>query len=314
MIDNLPHISSRRDIFVSFTAADRAWATWIAWVLEEESFSVVFQDWDFRHNFVEEMHAAQKNTDRTLCVFSDAYFASKNATAEMWARFAEDPKFIIPVKVSSVSDLGLLRPLIYADLENCTEEEARERLMKVVRGPTRPTRKPAFPGARVIQDKPAYPLPFGSTSTGEIDQPRTSPNVGTSDGGTKLGKTKKKWWKLLTLTGCFIGSASVYFLPVPPVTDSKVCEDPKYGVKSYKTSSSRTISTSWDRMKKDQAMWCKEVTSTMRSDQPSKEISLVSSQEDNRSECPLPSCLMLYRYSCTMNIAEDPVYNTGPCS
>jgi hypothetical protein len=37
----------KRDFFVSFNQADRAWATWIGWVLEEAGYSVFFQDWDF---------------------------------------------------------------------------------------------------------------------------------------------------------------------------------------------------------------------------------------------------------------------------
>ena len=32
----------------SFNQGDCAWATWIAWVLEE-AYSVLFQDWDLRH-------------------------------------------------------------------------------------------------------------------------------------------------------------------------------------------------------------------------------------------------------------------------
>ena len=40
--------NSKRDFFVSFNQADRAWATWIAWALEEAGYSVWFQDWDFR--------------------------------------------------------------------------------------------------------------------------------------------------------------------------------------------------------------------------------------------------------------------------
>ena len=35
----------QRDFFVSFNQADRAWAAWISWVLEEKGYSVFFQDW-----------------------------------------------------------------------------------------------------------------------------------------------------------------------------------------------------------------------------------------------------------------------------
>jgi hypothetical protein len=48
----------KRDFFISFNQADRAWATWIAWVLEEAGYSVFFQDWDFKRNFVLEMDRA----------------------------------------------------------------------------------------------------------------------------------------------------------------------------------------------------------------------------------------------------------------
>ena len=48
------------DFFVSYTSADRAWAEWIAYVLEEEGFSIIIQAWDFRpgSDFVLEMHKA----------------------------------------------------------------------------------------------------------------------------------------------------------------------------------------------------------------------------------------------------------------
>ena len=62
--------NDKRDFFVSFNQADRAWATWIAWVLEEAGYSVFFQDWDFRGNFVEQMHQAQPGSRRTLAVLS----------------------------------------------------------------------------------------------------------------------------------------------------------------------------------------------------------------------------------------------------
>ena len=42
------------DFFVSFTGADRDWARWIAWHLEDAGFRVFFQDWDIGpgRNFV----------------------------------------------------------------------------------------------------------------------------------------------------------------------------------------------------------------------------------------------------------------------
>ena len=33
----------KRDFFISFTKTDSDWAAWVAWVLEEEGFSVFFR-------------------------------------------------------------------------------------------------------------------------------------------------------------------------------------------------------------------------------------------------------------------------------
>jgi hypothetical protein len=38
---------ARRDFFISYTQADRAWAEWIAWQLEEARYTTVLQAWDF---------------------------------------------------------------------------------------------------------------------------------------------------------------------------------------------------------------------------------------------------------------------------
>src|SRR3954451_25281076 len=92
-----------RDFFVSFNQADRTWATWIAWELEEAGYSVWFQDWDFRGNFVEHMDRAHRETERTLAVLSDDYIRSEFTLAEWSARFRQDPAarkgLLIPVKV-----------------------------------------------------------------------------------------------------------------------------------------------------------------------------------------------------------------------
>jgi TIR domain len=34
------------DFFVSYTQADRGWAVWIAWLLEEAGYRVLVQAWD----------------------------------------------------------------------------------------------------------------------------------------------------------------------------------------------------------------------------------------------------------------------------
>jgi TIR domain len=56
------------DFFISYTAADRAWAEWIAWQLESERYTTVLQAWDFvpGENFVVRMRDALEQADRTI--------------------------------------------------------------------------------------------------------------------------------------------------------------------------------------------------------------------------------------------------------
>src|SRR4051812_50048708 len=79
----------KRDFFVSFNKADRSWATWIAWVLEEAGYTVFFQDWDFKGNFVLEMDKAHQQSSRTIAVLSPDYLASRFTAPEWAARFAK---------------------------------------------------------------------------------------------------------------------------------------------------------------------------------------------------------------------------------
>ena len=77
------------DFFISFTSADRPWASWIAWELEAAGYSVVFQDWDFApgSDFVIKMQRAAAETDRTVAVLSPNYFSSGFTQPEWSAAF-----------------------------------------------------------------------------------------------------------------------------------------------------------------------------------------------------------------------------------
>ena len=58
------------DFFVSYTSADRTWAEWVAWQLEQAGYRVIVQAWDFEpgDNFVVRMRDALEQADRTLGV------------------------------------------------------------------------------------------------------------------------------------------------------------------------------------------------------------------------------------------------------
>ena len=155
-----------RDFFISFNQADRVWATWIAWTLEEAGYSVFFQDWDFTGNFILEMDRAHTHSRRTIAVVSPDFLASRFAAPEWAARFAEDAAsdhdLLIPVRIRPCELGGLLAQLVYIDLLGCGKSEARERLLNRVAGirlkPEEPPLFPAASGHPVVPEQPTFPV------------------------------------------------------------------------------------------------------------------------------------------------------------
>src|SRR5882672_7993581 len=93
------------DFFISYNKADRQWAEWIAWQLEEAGYSVVIQAWDFLpgENFALNMHRAAQEVQRTIAVLSETYLSSLYTQPEWAAAFAQDPtstrRSLLPVRV-----------------------------------------------------------------------------------------------------------------------------------------------------------------------------------------------------------------------
>jgi hypothetical protein len=143
--------SDAPDVFVSYNKNDQRWAEWIAWLLEEEGYRVVIQAWDFRPggNFVLAMHEATR-ARHTVAVLSPSYLAAEYTHPEWAAAFAADPRGIerklIPMRVGRCRPDGLLGPIIYVDLVDLGEEEARRKVLGTFAERAKPTTKPSFPG------------------------------------------------------------------------------------------------------------------------------------------------------------------------
>ncbi|HKS40162.1 MAG TPA: FxSxx-COOH system tetratricopeptide repeat protein [Blastocatellia bacterium] len=154
-----------KDFFISYNKADRTWAEWIAWQLEEADYSVVIQAWDFRPggNFVLDMQDATADCERTIAVLSDDYLKSKFTAPEWAAAFAQDPTgekgILLPVRVGECEPKGLLPQIVYIDLVNRDETTAKRALLGgVKRGRKKPDEAPGFPGSsRTIASKPRFP-------------------------------------------------------------------------------------------------------------------------------------------------------------
>jgi hypothetical protein len=162
--------STPRDVFVSYNRADRAWAEWIAWVLEEEGYSVAVQAWDSRpgQNFVLFMQEATR-ARQTVTVLSPSYLEASYTHSEWPAAFARDPqgaeRTLIPIRVAECSPDGLLGQIVYADLVRLDEEGARRTLLDAFEARGKPPTAPAFPGGGIrsiggARPKPAFPGPI----------------------------------------------------------------------------------------------------------------------------------------------------------
>jgi hypothetical protein len=149
--------AARWDFFISYTAADRAWAEWIAWHLEGAGYAVLVQAWDFvpGSHWVSRMDEGIRASARTLAVLSDAYLRSVYGQAEWEGAYQADPtgfaRRLVPVRVADCPRPGLLGGVVSFDLFGLAADEARTRLLGQIaairRGRDKPAAEPPFPGA-----------------------------------------------------------------------------------------------------------------------------------------------------------------------
>ncbi|MCX6673443.1 MAG: FxSxx-COOH system tetratricopeptide repeat protein [Methanothrix sp.] len=153
-----------KDFFISYNKADRQWAEWIAWQLEEAGHSVVIQCWDFLPgcNFVLEMHEAAKAAERTIGVLSPNFLASMFAQQEFAAALVRDPtgekRKLLLIRVQDCQPDGLLAAINYLDLVGLDEDAARKKILAVAGGKRlKPSSQPGFPSTHAEMQGPRFP-------------------------------------------------------------------------------------------------------------------------------------------------------------
>jgi tetratricopeptide (TPR) repeat protein len=142
------------DFFISYNKADRAWAEWLAWHLEAAGHTTIIQAWDFRPgiNFVAKMQEAATIATRTIAVLSPDYLNDAPYSAAEWmAAFAQDPTgknaTLLPVRVRECNLPGLLKAIVYINLVDLDEEEARTTFLAGISTTrAKPTTPSPFPG------------------------------------------------------------------------------------------------------------------------------------------------------------------------
>jgi len=179
-----------KDFFISYNSADKEWAEWIAWTLEEAKYSVVFQGWDFRpgSNFVLEMQKATLDCRQTLVVLSDNYLNSGFTQPEWAAAFVNDPRSnsptLLPIRIKECQPGGLLKAIIYVDLVGLSEPDAKIALLNSLKARGKPSQATRFPGGgsaapadieRVAADAKAFP----GVPSAELPEESDPPQLGT---------------------------------------------------------------------------------------------------------------------------------------
>ena len=158
----------RYDFFLSYTQADRAWAEWIAWLLEEDGHRVLVQAWDFvpGSNWIQGMQGGTRDAARTIAVLSPDYLESVYGSAEWQAAWAQDPagtgRKLLVVRVKDCGRPGLLAGVVGVDVFGIAEAAARAELRRMIAeaqaGRAKPATAPGFPGAgRAMPREPRFP-------------------------------------------------------------------------------------------------------------------------------------------------------------
>ncbi|MDQ0605406.1 tetratricopeptide (TPR) repeat protein [Streptomyces canus] len=132
--------------FISHAGADRAWAEWVAWQLMDAGYQVELDYWDWAagDNFVLKMNAALER-GRLLALFSPAYFELERFTTPEWTAVLARKEKIVPVRVAEGTPPAILGSVLAPALFGLDDHDAREALLRAVKGAVRPTAPPARP-------------------------------------------------------------------------------------------------------------------------------------------------------------------------
>ncbi len=165
------------DFFVSYTQADRRWAEWVAWQLEDAGYHILIQSWDFvagtRWYF--RINEAVQRAERTIAILSGAYLESIYGQEEWQAALLADPggfrRKLLPIRIENCPRPGMLGQVVSIDLFDRSESEARRYLVDQVRGTItgriKPAAAPDFPvppRSAPPVDEPVFPAAGPATS------------------------------------------------------------------------------------------------------------------------------------------------------
>ncbi|WP_261571143.1 toll/interleukin-1 receptor domain-containing protein [Frankia gtarii] len=203
----MPSGDGPRDFFISYDKADRTWAEWIAWQLEDAGYRVLVEAWDFvpgTHR-MSQIDEGIRGSDRTIAVLSGAYLSSRYVQAEWAAASRRDPtgvsRKLIPVRVEDCSLDSLLGGVTPIDLFDVPREKASDHLLDKIEsalsGRAKPDRAPAFPSQDTpsthgwpqhshLQQRPTESEPFSPGTDSPSDPGEHSVAGGETESGWEI--------------------------------------------------------------------------------------------------------------------------------
>ncbi|MEX5637819.1 TIR domain-containing protein [Parafrankia sp. FMc2] len=179
------------NFFVSYTQADRGWAEWIAWQLEDAGYSVLIQAWDFVPGsyWMAMMERGIRDAQRIVAVLSGAYLRSVYGEREWQAALRADSqgfaRRLVPVRVADCVRPGLLGGVVSIDLFGRSEADAahhlRAQIIGAVHGRVKPKAAPHFPLTSAVM------VGAGSDEPTDAAASRVAPGTGHTHGSGDAG-------------------------------------------------------------------------------------------------------------------------------
>lgn len=131
-----------KDVFISYTSADQAWADWLAWVLENDDYTVDAQSFEINQddNIAQVLQQGLKHYRRVLLILSKALLQADAVTLEgvSTVNLGSMGQNLIPIEVEDCQPVGHLELASSISLAEQTEFEAQQTLLKVMHAILRP--------------------------------------------------------------------------------------------------------------------------------------------------------------------------------
>ena len=171
------------EFFISYSAVDRSWAEWVAWILEDAGHCTIVQAWDCVEgmDLVEYMIWAREHSSKTIALLSDDYLNSSQCMEELKAAYFADPsnelRLLVQLRVRECTP-RILPARVYGDLFEKDEAEARRTLSLVFGTTSGGETSSLVTGPARVRRKPEVPPPFPGTieSRRRDDERRTAPD------------------------------------------------------------------------------------------------------------------------------------------